>query len=197
MEQDYTSLMIRDYDQLVKLPKEAYDLVIPNLILVNLKRGTVIKSQGQVDRVSRYLCEGFIGTYRFQDSEQKLFTIYKKTDTVFDETSFRSGLPSETVLKSISDVVFLEYSVDSESKLLQEHPSFTILAHKVAHRITERNSKVHSIAKLGLEKGYEILMKEFPGLEAHITNLDIGSFFGVSTRTAERWKHNLKGKGHD
>lgn len=197
MEQKYISQLISDYDQLLRLPKEAYDNVIPSLTQVNLKRGIVIKELGKADLVSRYLCEGFIGSYNSRGDKLDLFSIFKPSDTVFDEVSFRSGISSKTVLKTISDVTFLELSTDAESKLLTKHTQFSLLAHKVAHRITERNSRVHAIAKLGLEKGYEILMVEFPGLEAEITNADLGSFFGVSTRTVERWKHSLKGRTHD
>lgn len=197
MDQNFITMMISDYDQLLKLPREAYDLVLPNLRQVSLKRGVVIKRQGQADKTSRYLCSGFIGSYRVIETELKLFSIYRATDAVFDETSFRSGLPSDTVLKAISDVVFFEFSTESEMNILGKHALLSLLAHKVSHRITERNSRVLAIAKLGIEKGYSVLMKEFPGMEAQITNADIGSFFGVSTRTAERWKHNLKGQDHD
>ena len=196
MEQRFITMLINDYDQLLKLPHEAYDWVIPSLKQLNLKRGTVIKKQATADKVSRYLCQGFIGSYREIAGELKLFSLFKATDTVFDETSFRSGFVSETVLKAISDVVFLEFPTGAEIVLLDRHSRFTLLAHKVAHRITERNGRVHAISRMGIYKGYEKLMFEFPGLEAEITNADLADFFGVHTRTVERWKHNLKTRGH-
>ncbi|MBN7809524.1 Crp/Fnr family transcriptional regulator [Algoriphagus sp. H41] len=197
MEQKFISQLISDYDQLLKLPREAYEIVIPYLKQVALKRGTVIKEYGKADVVSRYLCEGFIGSFNSNGEKIELFSIFKPSDTVFDEVSFRTGIASSTVLRTISDVIFLEFPSYAESKLLAQHSRFLLLAHRVAHRITERNSRVHAIAKLGLENGYAILMKEFFGLEREITNSDLGSFFGVSTRTVERWKHDLKSKSHD
>lgn len=195
MEQDFIKMMINDYDQLEKLPKEAYEKVLPNLRQVKLKRGTVIKEPGSADEVSRYLCKGFIGSFRIVDSGLKLFSIYRATDTVFDESSFRTRLPSESVLKSISDVIFFESTDEFDLSLVGSNALFSTLAQKLSYRITERNSRVYAIAKMGLEKGYGVLMKEFPSLEAQITNSDIASFFGVSTRTVERWKHNLKAIG--
>lgn len=192
MEQKFISLLIADYDQLLKLPKEAYELVVPHLVQVSLKRNTVVKKSGKPDLASRYLCKGFLGIYHPFGERMELMSIFKSSDTVFDEFSYRSGTESETVIKSISEVVFLEFTVEAEELLLKKHPEFSLLAHRVAHRVSERKTKVHAIAKMGLEEGYGVLMKEFPGLEAEITNADLASFFGVHIRTVERWKHNLK-----
>ncbi|PZV82297.1 CRP-like cAMP-binding protein [Algoriphagus aquaeductus] len=192
MEQKFISMMIADYDQLFRVPREGYEQVIPILRQVQAKRNTLIKPGGSADLVSRYLCEGFIGLFYPHGEKLELLSIFQATDTVFDEFSYRSGQISETVIKSISAVVFLEFPISAEELLLHRHPEFSLLAHRIAHRISERKSRVHSIAKLGLEQGYELLMKEFPGLEAEITNSDLASFFGVHTRTVERWKHNLK-----
>lgn len=192
MDQNLISMMITDYDQLLKLPKEAYRLVVPHLVQVSLKRNTVVKTSGKPDLVSRYLCKGFLGMYHPFGERMVLMSIFKSSDTVFDEFSYRSGLASGTLIKSISEVVFLEFTLEAEEILLKFHPEFSLLAHRVAHRISERKTKVYAIAKMGLEEGYGVLMKEFQGLEAEITNSDLASFFGVHTRTVERWKHGLK-----
>ncbi|REG77517.1 cyclic nucleotide-binding domain-containing protein [Algoriphagus antarcticus] len=197
MEPKFLSQLIRDYDQLLKLPCEAYEWVLPHLKQINLKRGTVIKKSGSVDMASRYLCEGFIGSYKPIGERLMLSAIYKLSDTVFDESSFRTGIASNTVLKTISKVIFMEFPQEVEINLLDTHASLASLAHKVAHRIMERNARVYQISKLGLSHGYEVLMKEFPGLEAEITNSDLASFFGVHNRTVERWKHNLKRHDHE
>lgn len=192
MEQKYISMLIADYDQLLPLPLEAYEQVVPHLLQVSLKRNTVVKNSGKPDLASRYLCSGFLGVYHSLGERVELMSIFKSSDTVFDEYSYRSGIASETVIKSISDVVFLEFTRKAEELLLKNHPEFSLLAHRVAHRISERKTKVHAISKMGLEEGYGVLMDEFPGLEAEITNSDLASFFGVHTRTVERWKHGLK-----
>lgn len=192
MEQKFISMLIADYDQLLKLPIEAYELVIPHLNQVSLKRNSVLKKSGKVDFASRYLCKGFLGIYHPIKDRMDLMSIFKPSDTVFDEYSYRTGIKSEVVIKSISEVIFLEFSVEAENLLLSKHPEFSLLAHRVAHRVSERKSKVHAISKMGLEEGYPVLMNEFQGLEAEITNSDLASFFGVHTRTVERWKHGLR-----
>ena len=178
--------------QLLDLPEEDFDLIFPKLELKHMKRGRVLKDSGKPDVVSRYLCEGFIGSYTLQESKYSLSVIYRVTDTVFDERSYRTGIPSDSLLKCISDVVFYEFTLDSERDVLERQPRLVTLAHKLSLRINERNTSVFHINKKGLEKGYEELMLHFPGLETEITNEDLGNFFRVSRRTVERFKHEFK-----
>lgn len=192
MDRKYRELLIDDIQQLMDLPEDAIGMVFSKLEFKRVKRGKVLKNMGEADRVSRYLCEGFIGSYRFTNDIHSLSVIYRPTDTVFDERSFRSGLPSDTLLKCISDVVFYEFSLDSERNVLGRSPQLVSLAHKLSLRINERNIKVLELGKMTLVEGYEELMKSFPGLEPVITNNDIAGFFRVSQRTVERFKHNLK-----
>ncbi|MEB2777319.1 hypothetical protein SYJ56_18540 [Algoriphagus sp. D3-2-R+10] len=194
MEDKYKKLLIDDIGRLMAFPEEAYRLVFSELELKSIKRGKILKAQGDSDTVSRYLCEGFIGSYRFNETQHLLSVIYRPTDTVFDDRSFRTGIPSDTILKCISDVVFYEFSLDSERDVLERYPRFVELAHKISLRINERNAIVFELSKKGLEKGYEELMMLFPGLEPAITNDDLGAFFRVSRRTVERFKHDLKNK---
>lgn len=192
MDRKYRELLIDDIQQLMDLPEDAIGMVFSKLEFMRVKRGKVLKNMGEADRVSRYLCEGFIGAYRYTNDKHSLSVIYRPTDTVFDERSFRSGLPSDTILKCISDVVFYEFSLDSERNVLGRSPQLVSLAHKLSLRINERNIKVLELGKMTLVEGYEELMKSFPGLEPVITNNDIAGFFRVSQRTVERFKHNLK-----
>ncbi|MDR7128107.1 CRP-like cAMP-binding protein [Algoriphagus sp. 4150] len=197
MESEFLNQLIKDFDQILKLPRETYEWVSPYLKEVRLKRGTIIKKSGTADKASRYLLEGFAGSFTPNGEKLMLVKIFQASDIVFDESSFRAGIPGPTMLKAISDVVFMEFPKEAEAMLLGRHAELVLLAHKVIHRIAERNATVHHISKLGLRRGYQILMDEFPRLESEITNADLASFFDVSTRTVERWKHDLKMNSHE
>lgn len=192
MENKYRKLLMDDVRQLLDLPEEDFSLIFPKLELRHMKRGRVLKDSGEPDVVSRYLCDGFIGSYTLHEAKHSLSVLYRATDTVFDDRSFRTGIPSESLLKCISDVVFYEFTLDSERDVLGRQPRLVTLAHKISLRINERNTIVFEISKKGLEKGYEELMLLFPGLETEITNEDLGNFFRVSRRTVERFKHEFK-----
>lgn len=197
MEPHYIEMLIRDYDQLLPLPREVYQKVIPKLKLVHHKRGTLLKKSGQIDRVSRYLCKGFIGIFSPIEDSLNLFSIFKSSDTAFDLFSYGMGKASENELRTLSDVTFLEFSQDSEKDLLSVDFHLLQLAHKITLRVIARHARSLEISKMGIRKGYSVLMKEYPGLEAELTNADLGGFFRVTKRTAERVKHSLKELGNE
>ncbi|WP_233756664.1 Crp/Fnr family transcriptional regulator [Algoriphagus sp. AGSA1] len=192
MVETYQKLLMDDINQLVPLPGKSYAKVFAKLELKQVKRGKTLKHPGETDRVSRYLCKGFIGSYKFNGDQHALFMVFKPKDIVFDERSFRSGVPSDTLIKCITDVVFYEFSRDSERELLDENPDFVKVAHKISLRINECSSTVLELSKKKLDAGYREFVRMFPGLEPEITNEDLGAFFRVSRRTVERFKHDLK-----
>lgn len=188
MKEKFVEMMIADYEQLVHVPKESYALVIPRLRLVQKQRGELLKKEGTVDRLSRYICEGFIGYYRATPSGLMLFAIYQPSDTVFDLDSYRSGEPSDAQIKAISNVTYLEFSIDSEQDLVAKDANLMRLALAVNQRVIQRQARVLEICKMGFEIGYPILMKEFKGLAVEISNPDLGSFFNYSVRSVIRHK---------
>ncbi len=188
----YQKLLKDDIARLFPLPEKSYVKVFAKLKLKHYKRGKILKHPGETDRVSRYLCKGFIGSYKFNGTNHALFMIFQQRDIVFDEGSYRRDIPSDTLLKCITDVVFYEFTRDSERELLSRNPDFVTVAHKISLRINERNTNVFELSKKKLDPGYREFVQMFPGLEPEITNEDLGAFFGVSRRTVERFKHDLK-----
>lgn len=174
------------------IPESAYDTALSRVKLISASKIKPIKKVGDVDSCSRFLCEGFIGSFQFAEDELVLTNIFQVGDVVFDETSYLSGKASNVELKALCSVIFLELNKSDEDQLLKLVPDLYPLAHRIAHSIAEKNSKNVSISRMGIKKGYPVLMKEFPGLECVITNKDLGGFFGVSRRSAERFKQKLK-----
>lgn len=188
MKEKFIEMMIADYEQLLHLPKESYDLVIPRLRLVQKPRGEFLKKEGSVDSVSRYICQGFLGYYRTTPSGPSLFAIYQTSDTVFDLDSYRTQKPSDSQIKAISPVTYLEFSFDSEQDLITKDTYLMRLALAVNQRVTQRQARVLEISKMGFDNGYPILMKQFNGLAGEISNADLGSFFNLSVRSVIRHK---------
>jgi hypothetical protein len=191
MKEKFIEKMINDFDHLIHVPRKSYDLVVPNLKLVYRQRGEIIKRAGETDFLSRYICEGFVGYYNMTTIGKSLFAIFQPTDIVFDLDSYRSGSPSLNELKAISQVTYLEFSVETENELVIRDPNLMRLALLVNQRITHRQAKVHEISKMGFEEGYLSLLKEFKGLGTILANRDLASFFHVSLRTVERMKPKI------
>jgi hypothetical protein len=188
MKEEFINQMIRDYDQELLIPRQSYDLVIPNLNLVYKNRGELIKRAGETDVYSRYICQGFVGYYNRTGLGYHLFSIYQSTDTVFDLDSYRTGMPSDNILKAISRVVYLEFSAEAENEVIVLDRHLMELALVINQRITKRQSRVHEISKMKFEEGYPLLIHEFKGIGQELTNDELGSFFHVSSRTIDRKK---------
>lgn len=192
MKEEFVQQMVDDYEQLIHIPKESYDLVIPRLNLIEKKPGEVIKDSGQIDKMSRYICKGFVGYYNHTAFGNTLFSIYQPSDTVFDLDSYRSGVPGKIEIKAISAVSYLEFSIKSEKELLEIDPHLIRLALAINQRILKRQAKVLEISKMGFDRGYPLLIKEFKGIGTKLSNQDLASFFNLSVRSLIRHKSNLK-----
>lgn len=180
------------FQHLWVIPESAYDVAFARVKPREVSRRKRLKNMGEAEVHSRFLCEGFIGSFQYYEGKFILRNIFQAGDVVFDETSYLSGKPSDVEIRALSRVAFLELDKSAEDELLEMVSDFYPLAHRIAHSVAERNSKNVSISRMGIEKGYDLLMKEFPGLEGVITNRDLGGFFGTSTRSAERFKQKLK-----
>jgi hypothetical protein len=191
MKEKFIDQMIVDYDRLIKIPRESYDLVIPILKLVTKQRGECIKAAGDVDVLSRYICDGFIGYYNQTNDKKYLFAIYQPSDTVFDFDSYRTGIPSQNELISISKVTYLEFPIEAENEVINKDLNLMRLALLVNQRISNRQSRVHEISKMEPEIGYPILLREFKGIGMALTVPQFASFFHVSERTINRVKRAL------
>lgn len=192
MSTDFKNQVKEQFHHLWKISENAYDIAFSKVNLKEVARRKTIKSMGKPEFHSRFLCQGFIGSYLYCEGEFVLKNIFQAGDVVFDETSYLSGKPSDIEIRAISRTVFFELDKEVENELLRMVPDFYPLAHRIAHSFAEKNSRNSAISKMGIEKGYHVLMEEFPGLESVITNTDLGGFFGISRRTAERFKQKLK-----
>jgi hypothetical protein len=191
MKENFIDQMIADYDRLIKIPRESYDLVIPSLKLVTKQRNECIKAAGEVDVLSRYICDGFVGYYNEVNDKKFLFAIYQTSDTVFDLDSYRTGIPSPNELVAISKVTYLEFPIEVENEVTQRDSNLMRLALLVNQRIANRQSRVHEISKMEPEIGYPILLREFKGIGMALTVPQLASFFHVSNRTFNRVKRAL------
>lgn len=191
MKEKFVDQMITDYDSLLKVPMESYNLVIPSLNLVSKRRGELIKGTGEIDTSSRYICKGFIGYYKQIQDKKFLFAIYQASDTVFDLDSYRSATPSQNELVAISDVTYLEFPIEAENEVILRDPNLLRLALLVNQRISTRQSRIHEISIMDPESGYPILLEEFKGIGMALTIDQLASFFQVSVRTINRMKQTL------
>lgn len=137
--------LIADYNSIRKFSDESYETIFQKLTLRRVSRGEVLKKVDMVDIKSRYICEGYLGLFHEGKSGYKLFRIFGPSDVAFDEQSFRTNTPSKTILRALSDTVYLGFTLEAETELLSNKPEFYSLALEVAHRINKRHVEQEAI----------------------------------------------------
>ncbi len=187
----YMNQLIADYNRIRKFSDESYEAVFQRLILRKVSRGEILKKLDTVDIKSRYICEGYLGLYHEEKERNMLFSVFGKSDVAFDDLSFRSNTPSKTMLKVLSDTVYLGFTLDAETELLSKKPEFYSLALEVAHRINKRNVEQQEIKKRKFQVGFPLLLQKYPGLGQYLKNQELADFFNCSISTVERYKYAI------
>ncbi|UZD22307.1 hypothetical protein PBT90_02505 [Algoriphagus halophytocola] len=183
--------LIADNNRIRKFSDEAYEAVFQKLTLRRVSRGEILKKVDTVDVKSRYICEGFLGLFQEGKKGLQLFRIFGKSDTAFDEQSFRSNAPSKTMIRALSDTVFLGFTLEAETEILSRKPEFYSLALEVAHRINKRHVEQEAIKTRKFMDGFPLLLKKYPGIGQHLKNQDLADFFNCSISTVERHKYPI------
>lgn len=189
---DYLAKMKEDYDPLVPDLKLDYSKVELYLDLRKRRKEEILKDTSGVETCSRYICEGFIGLFYDSEKGPVLSEIFQATDVAFDFQSYLKGEKTENYIKCLSDVVYFELSIKSEMALIQNYPDFAKLGLKINHRLLRRLDQRSRIKVMGITKGYREFVEFMPGVELHLSQSKIASYFSCSERTVREVQHALK-----
>ncbi|TDK42054.1 Crp/Fnr family transcriptional regulator [Algoriphagus formosus] len=197
-EKEYFRQLMADYNQIKEISEENYNAVFQKLILRRLPKNFYLKESNKPDGKSRYICEGFVGLYTPLEDRLRLDLIFGPTDTALDELSYYDSKPSELVLKTITDTVLFEFTLEAEKAVLVKNPEFHILALRIAHRINQRNCQQYAIKALKFKNGFPKLRETFEGIDQALKNQELADYFNCSISTIERLKnsqHKVKKDG--
>ncbi len=189
-EKDYFIELMSDYNQIKEISEEDYKTVFQKLILRRVPKNFFLKESNMPDGKSRYICEGFVGLYTPIEDRLRLDLIFGPTDTALDELSYYDTKPSEMVLKTITDTVLFEFTLEAEKAVMVHNPEFHILALRIAHRINQRNCQQYAIKALKFKNGFPRLVETFQGIDQALKNQELADYFNCSISTIERLKNS-------
>lgn len=189
---DYLAKMKADYDPLVPDLILDYSKVELYLDLRKRKKDEVLKDTSSIETCSRYICEGFIGLFYDSEKGPILSEIFQATDVAFDFQSYLNHGKTQNYIKCLSDVVYYELTKKSEMNLIQNYPEFAKLGSQVNHRMLKRLELRSRIKVMGISKGYKQFVEYLPGIELHLSQAKIASYFSCSERTVREVQHALK-----
>lgn len=182
----YLLKMKQDYDHLAPVSEELYRSLSLHLEFKKAKKGTLLKRSGEVEKCSRYICYGLVGTYLVVDGIPIIQNISQETDAVFDVHSYTLGVNTDTEIKAISDMAFFEFPKIKEKLVVESFPEFATLGIEINHRIQQRKDKQNAILRLNFRKGYPLLCEYIPGIREILHYQDWSQLFNTSERTVSR-----------
>ena len=188
---DYLHQLIADYNSIRKFSDESYEAVFQKLTLRKVYRGEILKKVNTVDIKSRYICKGYLGLFQERKSGFQLSVIFGESDSAFDEQSFRTNTASNSIIRALSDTIYLGFTLEAEIELLSKKPEFYSLALEVAHRINRRHAEQQAIKDRKFKDGFPLLLKKFPGIAQYLKNQELADFFNCSISTVERLKYSI------
>ena len=85
-----------------------------------------------------------------ENLQPQLDQIFCQNDVVREDVSYHSRKKNDSILKAISDVVFLELGRDAERGLLEESFSLNRLYRELTHRVTAQKTMQFRIRMMGI-----------------------------------------------
>ena len=192
---DYMAKMKEDYKPLISDLKLDFNKLELFLNLRKGKKDEILKNTIDIEICSRYICEGFIGLFSDSEKGPVLSEIFQATDVAFDFPSYLWGEKTENYMMCLSDVVYFELSKANEMILIQKYPEFAKLGLRINHRLLKRVLMRSRIKVMGISKAYQDFVEYMPGIEDHLSQAKIASYFSCSERTVREVQHAFK-SGH-
>lgn len=100
--------------------------------------------------------------------------------------SFRS-LDSDISIEALEKSKVISISVQDAMALLANNPAWLVLARTILEeQLSAREKREFQLLALDAYSRYELFLKEFPGLETRITQLNIASYLGITPVSLNR-----------
>ncbi|WPR77689.1 hypothetical protein [Algoriphagus sp. NG3] len=189
---DYLTKMKEDLDQLVSGLDACYDKIKLYGDFKKAQKNKVLKPIQEVEKSSRYIMEGFVGLFYDTEKGPVLAEIFQATDLAFDVNSYLKEKKTDQYIQCLSDVVYFELSKELEQLLLRHFPDLQQLAIKVNQRMSKRLILRNRIKRMEKEDAYREFLDYMPGIEEHLSQAKIASYFSCSPRTMRIIQQKIK-----
>ncbi|MFQ6600283.1 Crp/Fnr family transcriptional regulator [Flavobacterium sp. C3NV] len=156
----------------------------------NVKRNTIILSQGQVCNNLYFLEKGCMRTYYItKEGQEKTRLISFDNTPVTALTSFINQKPSVEYIDALEDSELLSISHDDFFMLLNEIPSWALFYRRMLElAFNFQNNRIEDLVTLSAKERYEKLVQDRPHYIQRLSNRIVASYLGISQETLSRLK---------
>jgi len=190
---DQYAQMILDYlARFTKLTKEEEEIILNNIHLKEVKKGTHLLKEGQFAELSFFVFKGCIRQYYLKDGEERTTNFFLEGDTI--SVSFPSGNPSPSkfYLQSLEDCVLSIGDETVENEMFEQHPKFeTICRIATESKLADTNEEMSNFIINSPEERYLNLLETRPELLNRVPQYQLASYLGMKPESLSRIRKRI------
>lgn len=173
------------------LPGDFKKALAKELQFVRFPKGHYLNQALSISQHAYFLEMGFAVTYHYHENRKIVTSFWKPGEIIISPKSFfEQSISNENIQLTIDGALHgITYS--SVVKLFETFQVANALAHKIISRCHAKSeSRIIDLHSLSAWDRYRKLIKEYPGIELHVSQDLIASFLNITPQSLSRLKHD-------
>lgn len=159
------------------------------------EKGALLMREGQIAKNAYYIIKGLVREYELVDGEEKTTAFYTEGQSAINFNSLANQTPSKLNFVCGERTTLAVLNSEKEKELYKKHPRFeTFCRTGMEEMMGAKQNQLTEFITLKLEKRYEKLQRERPGLINRVPQYQIASYLGVTPEALSRMRSRLANK---
>ena len=164
---------------------------------VVLKPNEIFISKGDITNKARYIKEGLIRAYTYDDEGREITFIFRWENQFFRPYESLLNQPSKYYFQALETTRLFELDFQIIKDYIEEHPKYSQKYNEVLKNILfETLEHLESFVLLSPEKRYLKIIKEKPDIIHRVQDRYLASFLGITPVSLSRIKKRISDKKH-
>lgn len=173
---------VNDLKRETELSPEELDFVQNNLVVQEVKKGTVLQKAGQVSKNLIYVRKGCLRCYTMDEKgKEHIFSFAPEGMTAFDFVSYSQKTPSKLYVDAVEHTEIETLSLSLTDHLFSEefkmNKSGVV---RMMDRITNLQDRVILLLSASALERYEYFIEKYPSIVQRVPQKMIASYLGIT-----------------
>ncbi len=169
------------------LPDKMRQAIEDELETVFYPPGQVLVSASDFARSVYYLVGGFCVSYYYNGDRKTVTTFWKPGEIVMSPRSFFEGTPAEEIIQVTSKCELLSLSLAAVNQLFENFPVANFIVRVIVSQYHARGAQhIIDLHNLDARQRYDKLVKDYPGIELHVSQDMIASYLNITPQSLSR-----------
>jgi len=164
---------------------------------VDIKPNEIFISKGDIINKVRYIKEGMVRAYTYDDNGREITFIFRWENQFFRPYESLLKQPSKYYFQALEATRLLELDFQIIQDYADEHPLYAHKYNEILKNILfEALEHLESFVLLSPEKRYLKIIQEKPDIIHRVQDKHLASFLGITPVSLSRIKKRISGKKH-